>query len=139
MPGFYRKKRRKAGPSKNEEKVQRGREAEAEAHAAGTLSSRFPGVRGVKVRIIVTSPQGVVLDENDDLIGPNDPFIIEADCPGRCGSGSYDFAETVAAALSKVEEHGAAEAACAEPLYGGGPESCGCVAKCEFEAEFAPS
>lgn len=139
MPGFYRKKKRKVGPSKNEEKVQRGREAEAEAHAAGTLATRFPGVRGVKIRIIITSPQGVVLDETDDLIGPNDPFIIEADCPGRCGSGNYDFAEHVAQSLTKLEEHGAAEASCAEPLYGGGPENCGCLAKCEFEAEFAPS
>jgi hypothetical protein len=139
MPGFYRKKRRKAGPNKNQEKVQRGREAEAEAHAAGTLATRFPGVRGLKIRLTVTSPQGVVLDETEDLIGPNDPFIIEADCPGRCGSGSFDFAETVAQALTKLEEHGAAEIACPEHLYGGGPEACGSVAKCEFEAEFAPS
>ena len=139
MPGFYRKKRRKAGPSKNEQKVQRGRDAEAQTHAAGTLSSRFPAVRGVKVRIVVTSPQGVVLDETDALIGPNDPFQIEADCPGRCGSGSYDFAEDVAQSLTKLEEQGAVEAACDEPLYGGGPDKCGCVAKCEFAAEFAPS
>jgi hypothetical protein len=139
MPGFYRKKRRKAGPSKNEQKVQRGLAAEAETHAAGTLASRFPGVRGVKVRITVTSPQAVVLDESDDLIGPNDPFIIEADCPGRCGSGSYDFAEAVAGALTKLDERGSSEILCAEPLYGGGPGTCGCLAKCEFEAEFAPS
>ena len=139
MPGFYRKKRRKTGPSKNEQKVQRGLDAVAETHAAGTLVSRFPGVRGVKIRITVTSPQGVVLDETDDLIGPNDPFMVEADCPGRCGSGSYDFSEQVAQSLTKLDEQGAAEATCAEPLYGGGPEACGCVAKCEFEAEFAPS
>ncbi|MFI5362941.1 MAG: hypothetical protein ACHQ49_13300 [Elusimicrobiota bacterium] len=139
MPGFYRKKRRKAGPNKNQEKVQRGREADAEAHAAGTLATRFPAARGVKVRITVTSPQNVVLDETDDLIGPNDPFQIGADCPGRCGSGSYDFSELVAASLTKLEEQGSAQLICAEPLYGGGPDSCGCVAKCDFEAEFAPS
>jgi hypothetical protein len=139
MPGFYRKKRRKAGPSKNEEKVQRGRDADDEARAAGTLASRFPTVRGVKVKITVTSPQGVVLDETDDLIGPNDAFQIAADCPGRCGSGSYDFAELVADSLTKLEEQGSTEKACQEPLYGGGPDICGCVAKCEFEAEFAPN
>jgi hypothetical protein len=139
MPGFYRKKRRKTGPSKNEQKVQRGLDAEAEAHAAGTLSTRFPGVRGVKVRITVTSAQGVVLDETEDLIGPNDPFQVGADCPGRCGSGSYDFAEIVAASLTKLEEQGTSEIACAEQLYGGGPDACGCVAKVQFEAEFAPS
>jgi hypothetical protein len=139
MPGFYRKKRRKAGPNKNQEKVQRGREAEAEAHAAGTLATRFPAVRGVKIHITVTSPQGVVLDETDDLIGPNDAFQIGADCPGRCGSGSFDFAVLVEQSLTKLEDQGSAETACAEPLYGGGPEACGCIAKCEFEAEFAPS
>ena len=139
MPGFYRKKRRKAGPNKNQEKVQRGREAEAEGHAAGTLSSRFPAVRGVKVKITISSPQGVVLDETDDLIGPNDAFQIGADCPGRCGSGSFDFAELVAASLTKLEEQGSAEMTCAEPPYGGGPDACGSIAKCEFEAEFAPS
>ena len=139
MPGFYRKKRRKAGPNKNQEKVQRGREAEAEAHAAGTLMSRFPSVRGVKVKITITSPQGVVLDETDDLIGPNDAFQIAADCPGRCGSGCFDFAEQVAQSLTNLQEQGSAEVACAEQLYGGGPEACGSIAKCEFEAEFAPS
>jgi hypothetical protein len=139
MPGFYPKKRRKAGPSKNEEKVQRGREAEAEARAAGTLSTRFPAVRGVKVRITVTSPQGVTLAENEDLLSPEDPFQISADCPGRCGSGSFDFAEMVAQSLSRRDEQGSAQVACVEPLYGGGPENCGCIAKCDFAAEFAQS
>ena len=137
MPGFYRKKRRKAGPSKNDEKVQRGRQAEAEAHAAGTVSSRFPALRGIKVRIAVISPQGVTLEENEDLLGPNDPFQIDIDCPGRCGSGSFDFAPAVADALSRGDEQGALEIPCGETLYGGGPEACGCVAKCEFAAEFA--
>ena len=138
MPGFYRKKRRKVGPSKNEEKVRRGQAADAEASAAGSLSSRFPSVRGVRVRITITSPQGVVLDETETLIGPNDPFIIEADCPGRCGSGSYDFSLKVSEALSRLEEEGAAEAACAEQHYGGS-DACGCVARCAFAAEIAPS
>lgn len=139
MPGFYRKKRRKVGPNKNQEKVQRGREAEAQAHAAGTLATRFPGVRGLKFRLSVTSPQGVVLDETEDQLGPDDPFLISADCPGRCGSGRFDFAEAVSQALSRLEERGSAEIPCAEQLYGGGPETCASVAKCEFEAEFAPS
>jgi hypothetical protein len=139
MPGFYRKKKRKTGPSKNEQKVQRGRDAEAETNAAGTLSSRFPSVRGVKVRIVVTSPQNVVLDESEDLIGPNDPFQVGADCPGRCGTGSFDFAEVLAASLGRLDERGETSATCAEPLYGGGPDACGCVAKCQFEAEFAPN
>ncbi len=139
MPGFYRKKRRKTGPSKNDEKVARGREALAESQSAGTLSSRFPTVRAIKFRIAVVSPQGVTLDETEDQLGADDAFIVEADCPGRCGSGSYDFSEIVAASVSKLEDHGTAQIACAEPLYGGGPESCGCIAKLEFQTEFAPN
>lgn len=137
MPGFYRKKRRKAGPSKNDEKVQRARSAEAQELAAGTLSTRFPGARGVSVRITITSPQGVTLAENEDSIGPADAFVISADCPGRCGSGSFDFTLLAAQALTNGDRQGKAEAVCSEPLYGGGPDACGCLAKCTFEAEFS--
>lgn len=139
MPGFYRKKRRKVGPSKNEEKVRRGMAADQQATTAGSLSSRFPSVRGVRAKITITSLQGVVLDETETIIGPNDPFIIEADCPGRCGSGSYDFAPQVSEALSRLEEEGMAETSCLEPHYGGGNDACGCVARCAFAAEIAPS
>lgn len=139
MPGFYRKKRRKVGPSKNEEKVRRGMAADQQATTAGSLSSRFPSVRGVRARITINSLQGVTLDETETVIGPNDPFIIEADCPGRCGSGSYDFAVQVSEALSRLEEEGTYEATCLEPHYGGGSDACGCVARCTFAAEITPS
>ena len=137
MPGFYRKKKRKVGPSKNEQKVQRGRMAEAEASAAGTLASRVPGARGLKIKISVASPQGVVLEEAEDAFGPEDAFQIEADCPGRCGSGSYDFAEGIVAALLARQVKGSIQTACVEPLYGGGPENCACIATCAFEAELS--
>ncbi|MDE2489333.1 MAG: hypothetical protein KGM24_00690 [Elusimicrobia bacterium] len=139
MPGFYRKKRRKVGPSKNDEKVLRGRQAEAETRAAGTLSSRFPGARALSVRLSIVSPQGVVLDEREVSLGADDPFQIDIDCPGRCGSGNFDFSDFVSEALERREESGQVEASCGEPLYGGGPDLCGCVARCEFSAEFAAS
>src|SRR5271154_5148260 len=56
MPGFYRKKRRKAGPNKNQEKVQRGREAEAEAHAAGRAAPRVPPLRRAQGESTPTPP-----------------------------------------------------------------------------------
>jgi hypothetical protein len=137
MPGFYRKKRRKTGPSKNEEKVRRGRMAEAEAHAAGTVSSRFPGVAGIAVRIAVISPQGVTLEESEDTLGPDDAFQIGVDCPGRCGSGKFDFAPAVSDALARGDDGGALEIPCGETLYGGGPDACGCVAKLEFSVSLS--
>jgi hypothetical protein len=139
MPGFHRKKKRSTGPNKNQQKVQRGREAQAEAQAAGTLSSRFPSIRNIKVHITLISTQGVVLNEIETPIGPNDPFLVSADCPGRCGSGLFDFTLPISQLLSQQQDHGLSESACAEPLYGGGADSCACVAKCEFQAEFIPN
>ena len=131
---FYRKKKRKVGPSKNEEKVRRGQAAEAEESAAGTLSSRVPGARSLKLKIAIVSPQGVVLEEEDMTLGAGDPFVIGADCAGACGSGSFDFGPLVADALSNGRKSGTAEIACPESGYGAGT-ACGCVAKLSYSAE----
>ena len=135
---FYRKKRRKAGPSKNDEKVRRAQTAEAQEQAAGTVATRFPGMRSLKVRLSVATPQGVVLQDDEKTYGPQEPFVFEADCPGSCGSGFYDFAPLIAAALQAGDRRGQTQLICAEASYGGGPGgACGCVARCEFTAEGA--
>jgi hypothetical protein len=132
---FYRKKIRKPGPSKNEEKVRRGEAAEAASRAAGTIATRFPGVRSLKLRLSVATPQGVVLEQSDETYGADDPFQIEANCPGSCGSGNYDFGPLIEQSLSSGSRKGTAQLVCAEASYGGGPGgTCGCVAKVDFEA-----
>lgn len=137
---FYRKKKRKVGPSKNDEKVRRSQTAEDNERAAGTLSSRFPSLRALRVKVSIATPRGVVLEESEETYGPNDPFFLEADCPGSCGSGSYDFAVMIAQSLENLQERGAAQIVCSEPSYSGAPgATCGCVAKCEFYAEVTPS
>ena len=137
---FYRKKRRKAGPSKNDEKVRRAQTAEDNERAAGTLSTRFPTLRALRVKVSIATPQGVVLEESEETFGPNDPLILEADCPGSCGSGSYDFGALIAQSLENLQERGSAQVICAEPSYSGAASAtCGCIAKCEFTAEVVPS
>lgn len=137
---FYRKKRRKAGPSKNDEKVRRAQNASDQERAAGTLSTRFPTLRALKVKVSIATPQGVVLEESEETYGPNDPFFLEADCPGSCGSGSYDFAVLISQSLESMQERGSSQIICAEPSYSGAAgATCGCIAKCEFTAETAPS
>ncbi|MEK7234177.1 MAG: hypothetical protein AAB268_10205 [Elusimicrobiota bacterium] len=137
---FYRKKRRKAGPSKNDEKVRRAQTAEDNERNAGTLSTRFPSVRSLRVKVAIATPQGVVLEESEEIYGPNDPFFLEADCPGSCGSGAYDFAVLIAQSLENLQERGVAQIICAEPSYSGAAGAvCGCIAKCEFTAEVVPS
>jgi len=137
---FYRKKRRKVGPSKNDKKVSRMQTAEDNERAAGTLSSRFPSLRSLRVKVSIATPQGVVLEESEETYGPSDPFFLEADCPGSCGSGSYDFAVLIAQSLENLQERGAAQIVCSEPSYSGAAgATCGCIAKCEFVAEVTPS
>lgn len=137
---FYRKKRRKVGPSKNDQKVRRAQNAEDQERAAGTLSTRFPSLRSLRVKVSIATPQGVVLEESEETYGPNDPFFLEADCPGSCGSGSYDFAVLIGQSLENLQERGSAQIICAEPSYSGASgATCGCIAKCEFLAEVTPS
>lgn len=132
---FFKKKKRKPGPSKNEEKLRRARDARAEEQAAGTLAERFPSVRSVMVKLSVSTPQGVVLAESSETYGPDDYFQFEADCPGSCGSGKFDFSAVLADALQNGRASGTAQLVCAEQSYGGGPGgTCGCVARCDFSA-----
>ena len=133
---FYRKKRRKAGPSKNDKKVGRAQAEQDAERAAGTLSTRFPAVRSLRVKLSIATPQGVVLEQTEETYGPNDALILEADCPGSCGSGSYDIAPLIAAAIEGGQKQGSTQLICAEASYSGGNGGvCGCVAKCEFVAE----
>lgn len=132
---FYRKKKRKVGPSKNEEKVRRAGEAADQERAAGTLSTRYPGIRSLKVKVSIATPQGVVLEESEETYGPQDAFVLEADCPGSCGSGHYDFAVMISQALDAAQKKGSSQTVCAEASYSGAAgATCGCVAKCDFEA-----
>jgi len=137
---FYRKKKRKAGPSKNDEKVRRAQTAEDNERAAGTLSTRYPAVRSLRVKVSIATPQGVVLEESEETYGPNDAFVLEADCPGSCGSGHYDFAVLISQSLEVAQARGAAQIICQEASYSGAAGAvCGCLAKCEFTAEVANS
>lgn len=137
---FYRKKKRKVGPSKNEKKVGRAQMAEDAERSAGTLSTRFPFVKALRVKVSIATPQGVVLEESEETYGPNEPFVLEADCPGSCGSGHFDFATMISEGLERRDERGSSQTICAEPSYSGAPGAqCGCIAKCEFTAEVVKS
>lgn len=134
MADFYRKKKRKVGPSKNDEKLQRAQDAADSARAAGTLVANFPGLSGLKATITVKGAQGQLLDEKTISLKAGDSFQVAADCPGACGSGRFDFAPLLADTLSQGGKSGRAELACGMPSYSGGGGTCACVATCAFEA-----
>jgi hypothetical protein len=131
---FFPKRKRKAGPSKNEEKIRRAAAAEAQTQAAGTLSSRFPALRGLKLHYTFKTTSGVVLQDDQESLQPNDAFQLASDCPGACGMGKFDFGAGVSDALGRGLDSGAVEFACAHSQYGGGSNPCGCIARCEFTA-----
>jgi hypothetical protein len=135
MADFYPKKKRKKGPSKNDEKLQRAQSAADDARAAGTLVANFPGVAGLKVSISIKGAQGQLLEEKTLNIGANDPFLVATDCPGACGSGKFEFADYVAEALTQGRLAGKVDLPCGMPSYGGGSGgTCACVASAAFEA-----
>lgn len=134
---FYPKKRRKPGPSKNDEKVQRARQAEAQTRAAGTLATRLPGLSALEVRLTFKAANGVILAEDGLTLAAGDSFQLDADCPGACGVGRFDFAPALAEAISRGQDSGAVELACREPLYGGGGAPCACAARAEFSVRRA--
>ncbi len=135
MAEFYKKKKRKVGPSKNDEKLQRAQSAADDARAAGTLSMNFPGIAALKASLSIKGAQGQILEERVINIGAQDPFMIENDCPGACGSGKYYFGDVIAEALASDRLSGRSDQPCGMPSYGGGGgATCACVATCVFEA-----
>jgi hypothetical protein len=135
MADFYPKKKRKVGPSKNDEKLQRQQDAADNARAAGTLAQNFPGVTGLKVALSIKGAQGQLLEEKTFNLNANSPFQVKADCPGACGSGKFDFADYVADALNNGRLVGKAELSCGMPSYSGPSGStCTCLATASFEA-----
>ena len=136
MAEFYRKKKRKVGPSKNDEKLQRAQNEADDARAAGTLSANFPGITGLKASLSIKGAQGQILEERVITLGANDPFLVENDCPGACGSGKFFFADPIAEALMAERLTGRSDQPCGQPSYGGGGgATCTCVATCVFEAK----
>lgn len=135
MADFYPKKKRKVGPSKNDEKLQRQERAADNARAAGTLAQNFPGVAGLKIALSVKGAQGQLLEEKSISLGAGDAFQVAAECPGACGGGKFDFADHIADALGNGRLSGKAELPCGMPTYSGPSGStCTCVATAVFEA-----
>lgn len=139
MPAYFKKRRGPQGPNKNEEKVQRAREAKDPGRSFGLLGMKFPSVKRLKVHVVFLDARQNVLEEKDFSLGPNDPAALTIPCPGRCGSGSFDLAgkiEQMATTALSASESGAK---CPEPLYASSPEACGCEIRCKMEIEYLPA
>ena len=139
MPGYFKKRRRvRAGPNKNEQKVQRRLELENREQAAGTLQSRYPAVQGLSIHLVLLTPQHQILNEETRAFGPGDALDLEVPCPGRCGVGSFNLGAKVDSVITSRQERSESGGKCQEPLMGGSAELCGCELKCRMEVVYTP-
>lgn len=136
MPEQYRKKKRVTGPSKNEEKIERNRQADFLAGRSNSLSARFPDVTSLRVTLAFFGPQGQSYGEEKRTFNPNDPCVFSVPCPGRCGVGAFDLAGKLADVLAAHEPTSKATGICQEPLYAGAAARCECRLECSIDASY---
>ncbi len=135
----YFKKRRPVGPSKNEEKLQRNREAEARERNQGRLADVFPLVERLTAHLELMSPQQHSLaDPETRVFKSEDRVDLSVPCPGRCGQGSFNLAGKVAAMVENHEPKADATGVCQEPLFAGASDVCGVKLFCKIEVQYVP-
>lgn len=139
MAGYFKKRRTRQGPNKNEQKVLRAKSEELRAKSGGVVGARFPAVKQLRVQLEFLDARQQVLDEKTLDLGPSDATAFMAPCPGRCGRGSFDFSSRIAEAVDRRLPAAELSEACREPLFAGSPEACGCQARCRVEIEYRPS
>lgn len=138
MATHYKKRRGHSGPSKNEEKVMRAKNALRQAVSGGALGARFPSVMRLSVRLVFLNAQQHVLEEKTLSLGLSDPCRFTVPCPGRCGVGVFDFTAKLESGVLAGDAVVEAGGKCQQPLYAGSPEVCGCEVKCRMEFSYRP-
>lgn len=139
MAGYFKKRKAKPGPNKNEQKVARARGEEDRARMAGTISSKFPAVKSLRAHLTFLDPRQQPLDEKRLDLRPSDAAIFTVDCPGRCGRGVFDLGDKIAEAVGGRKAVSESATKCMETLYAGSPETCGWEVRCRLEIEYLPA
>lgn len=137
MAQFF-KRRAKPGINKNDQKVQRGKEAAGRSRAAGSLGYRYPSVEKLSVFLDFITPQNQSLAQQVRVFKPSDACDFSVPCPGRCGCGSYDLAAKIKTVVEAQEKVSESSGVCQEPLYSGSPDICGLKLQCKIEASYLP-
>lgn len=137
MAAFF-KRRAKPGPSKNEQKVQRGLQAEARARGGSSVQQKFPTVEHLALLIDIITPQAQAIDHQTRSFSASEPCDFAVPCPGRCGQGSYDLSYKVKSAVEARESLSEGSLICKEPLFAGSSDSCGYTLKYRVEIRYLP-
>jgi hypothetical protein len=133
MQGFP-KKRRKPGPSKNEEKIRRN---ENEARLSSIpLSANYPRLESLAGELTFNYPPGNVLDSVKIQASRSQPVTLSFDCPGRCGRGKFHLGPKLAEAMTQNRERLDVAIPCPERSMG--TDACGCELRGVLQLRFVP-
>lgn len=135
---YYKKKRKNSGPNKNEEKVQRGKEAERLGAASNTLGARFPGVEKLVVTLQFLSSRQADLGSETRAFSPQDPCRFDVACPGPCGVGDFNLIDKIESVIAARLASSEASGQCEEPIFAGSQELCGCRLNCRLTVSYRP-
>lgn len=134
----YHKKRRRPGPSKNEEKIARGKEEERRQHPSNWLSSRYDGVASVAISYDLIGTHGEIFAQETRRFGAQDSCDFTVQCPGLCGGGSFDMGPKVSEAIAGRVAHSEFSGICQNKTYAGSSTICGVTLKCRLDAVYKP-
>ena len=139
MAGYFKpKRRRSAGPNKNEQKVMRGRSAENQARFAALLKDRFPNVQRLTVELNFFTPQEELYEQQTRAFDAQSKCDLAVPCLGRCGGrGSFDLAAKVKSVVDARQERSDGHGVCREPLYAGATDVCGFKLHAKIQVEYA--
>lgn len=126
MARFFRKRRRRPGPSKNEKKVRR---REGGGSRETTLSVRYPSVERLEVSFECRSPRAEVMANETRAMGPGDECSLVVSCSGTCGVGTFDLGSKIDELVEAGQISCEGSVKCASPRYGG-------IEPCGFELKF---
>src|SRR4051794_12932215 len=101
----YRKRRIHAAVNKNDLKVSSQESERKQLASAGTLRSRFPQVRALRIEYRMEATTGAILDQADRAIGLDEPLLLNVPCPGGCSGGVFALADAINATLASDQEN----------------------------------
>ena len=126
MAGYFKKRKRTFGPSKNEKKVMRAKEAAS----AGTLGQRYQDVRRLNIQLKFSSPHNAILGEESRDFGPQDLCRFLVPCPGACGEGSFDLESKIQQIVATRQSRSESSGQCQKPSFVSPSDICGCLLDC---------
>ena len=135
MAGFH-KKRRRPGPSKNDEKVSRGKDEERRAHPSNWLGNRFELVQGLAVQFELIGTHSEMLGQETRKFSREDACGFSVPCPGLCGGGTFDLGMKIGEAVAAQQAHAEGDLVCQNKTYSGPATVCGVTLKYRLDLTY---